>query len=314
MSEHKYVKIKRAVIEVEGGCNYSCQMCPQIMGRGDFDSSIPFNKYKKLIDECSDIGVEVVQLDGSGEATLNKNLPKYIEYAVTNNIKTQIFSNGYLMNGSFMEDCVDAGLSLFRFSVIGYDRRTYKFMTGRDHFEQIKQNVISMKQYIDHGSSDCEVCSYHLIINDLSDIEKYKKNFINIVKCKSDIWKMHNWAGVMDINKRDGVKKTCGRPFAEEITIRAGGINGHTLAVTPCCQTLGRDEEAVLSHCDDKSILEAYNSERYNWLRMMHSEERFDEIPFCKDCDFLYDDLTVLVWTNSTTKINNMMGTTIKLR
>jgi len=311
----KYVEIKRAVIEIEGSCNYLCKMCPQSQGgRGLFNDSIEFNEYKKLIDECSQIGVNVIQLDGSGEATLNKNLPKYIEYTVKKGIKPQLYSNGYLMNGSFMKECIDAGLGLFRFSIIGYNESSYKNITGRDNFNTVIQNMIEMKDYINLTKSNCDLFSYHLIINSIEEIQLYKNNVINITNCPAEIWKMHNWSGMLKVNTRKGEKKTCGRPFAPEITIRAGGINGHKLAVVPCCQILGRDEEAVLSHCDDKSIIESYNSERYNWLRQMHREKRFDEINFCKDCDFLYDDPSVLVWTNRSSKINHMTGTTVTLR
>ena len=33
-------------------------------------------------------------------------------------------------------------------------------------------------------------------------------------------------------------RKSCGRPFAPELTVRAGGDEGRMGAVVPCCQTL----------------------------------------------------------------------------
>lgn len=309
-----YNNIKRAVIEIEGGCNYStCVICPQIYGRGSFNASMSFKDYCRLVDECAELGLEIIQLDGSGEATMNKNLPEYINYATQKNIKVQIYSNGFNMKNSFMNDCVDAGLHLFRFSVIGYNRETYKQMTSQDNFDQILKNALEMKKYIDNTKSNLILASYHLILNDVSEIKYYRKNFIDIVESQAQIWKQHNWGGNMNINRRSGIKKTCGRPFAQEITIRAGGINGHKLAVTPCCQTLGRDEEAVLSHCDNMTVTEAFNSLRYTWLREMHSQQRFSEIPFCKDCDFLYDDESVLVWSNDNSKLNKMIGIDFEL-
>ncbi len=290
--------IKRAVIEIEGGCDYQCKMCPQRNGRGSFDVPMSFTDYCRVLDECIDMGLCVVQLDGSGEATLCDDLPKYIEYASNKGIKVQIYSNGFRMRDQFMKDCVDAGLSLFRFSVIGYNQEKYLEYTGVDNFDTVLQNIKSMMEYIDEVKSDCVVSSYHLILDDVIEVELYKQNIIDKMGCKSEIWKMHNWSGSVDINVRQGEKRSCGRPFAPEITIRAGGINGHKLAVTPCCQTSGRDEIAVLGHCDSNTVKECYNSPLYNWLRRMHEEKRFDEIDICKDCDFLYDDPTVLVWTN----------------
>ena len=50
---------------------------------------------------------------------------------------------------------------------------------------------------------------------------------------------MHNWSGNYDnTNPRSGIKTSCGRPFAPEITIRAGGKE-ENISDGSCCQTLG---------------------------------------------------------------------------
>ena len=47
----------------------------------------------------------------------------------------------------------------------------------------------------------------------------------------------------------------------------------------------------------------------------MHAEERFDEVPFCKDCDFLYEDNEVLVWKNNDlVQMDKMKGTEFTLK
>ena len=38
--------------------------------------------------------------------------------------------------------------------------------------------------------------------------------------------------------------------------------------------------------------------------------QEFDKIDYCKNCDFLYEDPNVLVWSNDkTAKIHHMLGT-----
>jgi hypothetical protein len=125
---------------------------------------------------------------------------------------------------------------------------------------------------------------------------------------------MHNWSGNYEnLNPRQIKKKTsCGRPFAPEITVRAGGVSGKTAAVVPCCQTLGPPNEtkSVLGHLDTQTFEEVYFGEKYNKLREAHSEEKFDDIDYCKNCDFLYQSKEVIAWTNdSSARINNMLGT-----
>lgn len=305
------LSIDRAVIEINGGCNYSCQMCPQTTGRGkEWLKKISLTDFERIVSECAEAGLNVVNLEGSGEPTLNSDLPEYIKIVRKYNAKPFIYTNGYNLHGDFMKRCVDAGLALARFSVIGYNRDKYKEWMNRDAFDTILDNATKMKEY----SKDCIVASYHLILDNTNvdhEVEQYRNNFIEVAGTYAEIWKMHNWSGVYDSNyKRQGKKRTCGRPFAPDLTVRAGN-----LTVAPCCQTLGRDSQAKLGSLVDNTVKEVWNSPQYRWLRLMHAEELFDEIPYCKDCDFLYEDNEVLVWKNNDlVAINKMKGTKFDLR
>lgn len=129
---------------------------------------------------------------------------------------------------------------------------------------------------------------------------------------------MHNWSGNFTPNyeRIKTERRTCGRPFAPEITIRAGGIDGKQGAVTPCCQTMGppNEEKSVLGHTQDQSIEEIWNGYLYEDLRKAHREKDFDRIDYCKNCDFLYEDPEVLVWSNDPdAKTNYMLGTNFQL-
>ena len=126
---------------------------------------------------------------------------------------------------------------------------------------------------------------------------------------------MHNWSGNYsnDLNAREMRKKrSCGRPFAPELTVRAGGEPGRTASVVPCCQTLGPPNEikSILGHLDNESFESIYNGNKYNELREAHKNGNFDKIEYCKNCDFLDGDPEVLVWTNDdSARVNHMLGT-----
>ena len=191
-------------------------------------------------------------------------------------------------------------------------------MMDIDAFELVKENAIKMQEYIKKTFSKCVVGSYHLILDNNNieyEIEQYKNNFIKPVGSAASIWKQHNWSGLYDNpTKRNGKKKTCGRPFAPELTIRAGGIDGKLGAIHPCCQALGRDTEATLGHVSENSIDEIWFGKKYEQLRKAHKDQRFDDISYCKDCDFLIDDPEVLVYnTNIDAGMYHMIGTTFDL-
>jgi len=148
-------------------------------------------------------------------------------------------------------------------------------------------------------------------------LQKYMDNWINYLNIKGEVWLVHNWSGVYgedstlatgatqgDIShsrhekfeKRN--RRSCGRPLANVIEIRAGGLGKHRGAIVPCPNVLGQDSKAVLGHLDENSLLEIINGEKYVDLRKKHIDGDFDEIDYCKDCDHLIDVPESLVWTN----------------
>jgi wyosine [tRNA(Phe)-imidazoG37] synthetase (radical SAM superfamily) len=298
-------------------------MCPQDTRTGGrhkgFLKKMGLKEFEDNVADCAQHGLRVVNLDGSGEATLNRNLPKYIEIVKKYNAKAFIFSNGHRMEGKFMMDCVDAGLDFYRFSWVGYDVKAYdKWMYNRigGSFMNTWDKVKAMREYVIDTKSDCVVATYHLITdndNEAFELEHYKK-IVEQLDVKTEIWRMHNWSGVTDISEtgvRTGVKKTCGRPFSPDVVIRAGGLDGQSGAVHPCCQVLGRDEEAVLGHTSKNTIKEIWEGEAYSGLRDAH---RSGDYPgYCNDCDFLVDDPEVLVYTNHSRDLMKMHGTEFDL-
>lgn len=301
--------LERAVVEIFGGCNYSCSMCPQSTGRGsDWTRKMPIDLFKDILDQLP--GKPLIQLEGSGEPTMVKDLPLYVEACKERGMKSYMYTNGFNFHGNFMKDTLDAGLDFVRFSCIGYNRETYKKWMSQDNFYTIQNNIIKTKEY----SKECDISSYHLILDNNNidyELEQYRKNIITKLDIKGYIWKMHNWSGNInpEYNRKASVKKTCGRPFANEITIRAGGINGNRGAVTPCCQTMGSPNESksVLGHMGLQSFDDIWYGDKYNELRKSHE---FGDWPdYCNNCDFLISDPEVLVWTNDTNmKFGKMLG------
>ena len=109
-------------------------------------------------------------------------------------------------------------------------------------------------------------------------------------------------------------QQACERELLEEleITVRAGGLDGRTASVVPCCQTLGPPNEAksVLGHLDTESFEDVYFGEKYTELRKAHTLNNYEDIDYCKNCDFLYQSEEVLAWSNDgDAGINNMLGT-----
>tara|TARA_B100001029_G_scaffold178479_1_gene185336 strand:- start:601 stop:1605 length:1005 start_codon:yes stop_codon:yes gene_type:complete len=315
------IKLQRIVMEVFGGCNYTCQMCPQSNpGRGkNFTRKMPVKIFEEILDKIvPKYGSPIINLQGSGEPTMAKDLSKYVEAVKKRNLECFMYSNGQKLNGDFMKSVIDAGIDYIRFSVVGYNREKYKKWMDVDNFDLIVNNILETKKYIQEVGSNCILSTYHLVTDNSKikeEIQEYQNNVINKVKTDAYIWKMHNWSGNYENNENPRKKtsrKSCGRPFAPELTVRAGGDEGRMGAVVPCCQTLGPPNEAksILGHLDNETFEEVYFGKKYEKLREAHEKKDFDSVDYCKDCDFLYADPEVLVWSNDKkARISHMLGT-----
>jgi organic radical activating enzyme len=317
------VPIKKAVIEVFGGCNYTCQMCPHSFNEGrekSFLRALNYKLYIDILNQLQDSEVQEIFLEGSGEPTLNKRMPEFIQAGVDRGFKMSFITNGSKMTGSFMNDIVDAGMHFARFSVTGYNAETYKQWMSQDLFYFIRDNANETIDYIASRGSKASIGSYHLILDNNNvefEIDNYINNWVNHVPgIKASIWKMHNWSGVYDevTWRKRPEKRSCGRPFSPDIIIRAGGNDGKQGAVVPCCMVLGQDSKAVLGHTSEQSIEQIFNGEAYEHLREMHRQHMFDEIDYCKNCDMLYEAPESLVWSNFDTSYHVLTGGLFDMR
>ena len=200
----KNLKLNRIVMEVFGGCNYTCQMCPQSNpGRGkSWTRKMPLKEFERILDEIvPKYGTPQINLEGSGEPTMAKDLPEYVKAVKKRNLKCFMYCNGARLQGKFMEDVVDAGIDFIRISVIGFDKEKYKKWMNIDNFDLILDNIKKLDEYVKKSESKCKVSTYHLITdneNVNNEILSYKNNVINKTNVTAYIWKMHNWSGNFD--------------------------------------------------------------------------------------------------------------------
>lgn len=303
--------IRQINLEVFGGCNLACPMCPQGMEDGrekDFKKTLNFELFQKIIDQAIPKGLKFVNLSGSGEPLLNKHLETFIKYLSDKSIETMIYTNGQLLNEKRFEDLCNAGLTVLKVSCMGWDRESYKKWMSVDTFEKTRSVLKNCIKLSKDKKFKTILQTNHLIQDyDKKDyqLDLYLKNWVDYLNVQAEIWLAHNWSGIYDeekISRKDKFKnkrlRSCGRPLGEVIEIRAGGLGKSKGAVVPCPNVLGHDSTAVLGHLDENNLMDVVNGKKYKDLRKKHIEKNFDQIDYCKNCDHIYDVPESLAWTN----------------
>ena len=309
--KYKIDKITQLNMEVFGGCNLACPMCPQGIEDGrekDFKKSLNLELFNKIVDQAIPLGLKYVNLSGSGEPLLNKNLEQFVKYLNAKKIVSMIYTNGQLLNRKRFESLCEAGISIIKVSCMGWDRESYKYWMSKDSFDEVRKNLRECLMSKKENNYQTILQTNHLIQDyDQKDhqLEQYKKNWINYLNIQAEIWMAHNWSGIYDKDeisrknrKNNIVKRSCGRPLNSVIEIRAGGIGKSKGAVVPCPNVLGHDSIAVLGHLDSTSLMDVVNGEKYVELRKNHINKDFDKVDYCKNCDHLIEYPESLVWTN----------------
>lgn len=309
--KYKIEKIDQLNLEIFGGCNLKCPMCPQGIENGrevSFKKNLKEDLFKQIIDQAIPLGLKFVNLTGSGEPFLNKNINKYIKYLSEKKIYSLIQTNGKLLNLKKFEEICEAGLDILKISCMGWDRESYKKWMSVDNYIEIREvikdciNLTKTKKYK-------TIIQTNHLIQDYNDkdyqLKKYLENWVHYLDVKAEIWLAHNWSGVYEnsnISRKDKFLKrnvrSCGRPLSNVIEVRAGGIGNSSAAVVPCPNVLGQDSKAVMGHLSEKSLKDVINSDEYVSLRENHIKKTFENVDYCKNCDHIYDVPESLVWTN----------------
>jgi MoaA/NifB/PqqE/SkfB family radical SAM enzyme len=302
-------EIEQLNLEMDGSCNINCPMCPQSTGREEgFLGNFPIELFYKVVDEAIPLGLKFVNLSGSGEPLLSKDLEEAVAYLSKNEISSMIYTNGTALTPKRFERLCQAGLTVCKVSCMGWDSESYSKWMSVDAFDRVRENLKKCLEVLKDNSYVTELQTNHLIQDhEQLDYQKemYLKNWVHYLGIHAEIWLTHNWSGQYDEESvarhtiyKEQRKRTCGRPLAKVVEIRAGGLDGKKGAVVPCPNVLGQDSKAIMGYVQDESLLEILNGEKMSHLRAVHLRETFDEVSYCKDCDQLIDVEDALVWTN----------------
>ncbi len=309
--------IEQLNMEVAGPCNLGCVTCPQAKVNGGREASfrvmMTLEEFKRVVDDAYQYRLPgqqfFITLHGSGEPTLNRHLPEMIRYAKSKEgTHVSFFTHGNRLSLELSMRVIESGIDEVSVSMIGYDRETYnRSMVGGD-FDLVMSNIASFQDILQRGGCQhAKINTRHLILDPARkewEIEQYRQNIVDPLAVEAEIWLQHNWAGnyvslrAELAKKRSVTRRSCGRPHARYLEMRAGGLPGRRLAVVSCSIILGHDSKGALGHLDRQTIAEVVAGEAFENLRRFHTEKSFDGT-FCEKCDYLYPDLKeVLAWTN----------------
>lgn len=269
--------------EVTDKCNAKCIMCPRDKHNrqhGIMDQ----HQYENSIDEVVDLGATQVTLTGFGEPLLDRKLEAKIRYAKDKGLRTYVITNGSLLHAR-AQSMADSGLDELRISFYGMASKSYNaIMQGLD-FHKSKKGIL---EFLKVRQNTKIQMSYLVFPNNEHHQEflDYWQPLVDYV----EVWKPHNFGDGRDYRRREGVKKSCGRPENGPLQIQWNG------EVVPCCYDY--NDQIILGNAFTQPVLEVLYGAKYNALRDAHRKKQFHKFPFCDQCDQLISHDDALLYTN----------------
>lgn len=242
-------------------------------------------KYRKSIDEVKTLGAQKIVLTGFGEPLLDRNLEGKISYAKSKGFSTYVITNASALHAR-AKSLSQSGIDELRVSFYGMTPETYNTSMKGLSFERAKKGVL---EFLEQRNGTKVQLSF-LMLPENAGEETAFREFWEAKVDYIEIWKPHNFGDGRDYRRREGVKRTCGRPENGPLQIQWDGT------VIPCCYDY--NNAIVLGNAFERPVMEILHGERYEALRDAHRKGEFERFPYCNQCDQLLEHSDAIVYTN----------------
>ena len=296
------LKSKQIIIETSNFCPYHCEMCPRekYPNRKEI---MDMDLFKKIVDDSIEIGVTSYDFCGFGEPLTDKFLEKRFEYIREANPNSHIYisTNAYLLNDYFRK-VVNEYVTEMKISIYGVSKEVYEKIHGKENIFEKAMNNITEFMTMDNRNTYV-IGAYTLTSTNEHEMNQWIMKWEHIFD-EITVWKSHNWAGLKNYRKIEGVKRSCGRPINGPPYIHVNGI------VSPCCfDIIGL---LPLGDMNIDTFEDIYHSLEYDYILSKHMQHDFFGL-LCDKCDQTVKDDTVLVYSNKKRSVGELTSNKLEL-
>jgi radical SAM protein with 4Fe4S-binding SPASM domain len=295
-----------AQIEPTSQCNLRCEMC--IRDKiGVPIGTMKLEEFKIILNKLDSLFK--IHLSGQGEAFLNKNLFKMIDYANNRGILVNLNTNATLFTNETIENICKAGIGEIAISMESTKKREYEKIRKGANFEKVissikelnsslnkknktivsiaitilKENIDELPEFVKFAE---KIGIKKIIAQTIQGKEDYKKNYgrdakENIIHSREELEKKINEARKLAKEKKinfifdEESNSGCVWPW-RNIYITWNGN------VTPCCKILDY-KKFGMGNILKEDFWKIWNGEQYQMFRKL-LKERKAPLP-CRGCN-----------------------------
>jgi len=278
-------------LEITNQCNFNCLMCKTGNDSSERNRGIMSKQiYDNLIEEIKgkDVALKFV---GFGESLINTQFIELAKIAKNSGIICHLTTNGSLLTDEIIDELIEIQFDSIKFSFQGVERKGYLLLRQTDDFDLLLSKIEKLfkkrgeleKPYITIGTSITnenkeQVEEFILICKNICDkveIGVTTLEFMEVDKVK-DLRQRKQLTELKKVQTLNKTRYQCCNQVFDAITVRWNGD------VSACCAD--NDGVMVLGNLSNKSIKELWNCSLEQKYRKILSENRYEDLPLCKDC------------------------------
>ena len=259
-------------IESTNICNAKCVFCPRDeMHRKQ--GIMSFDLFKKVVDECAELGITHVRVHNYGEPFVDRKLVEKVRYAKQRGIaQVGMISNGSLINEEVARGMIEAGLDAINISVDASGKEVFESTRIGLKYDKVIANIERIVRIrAELGKKRPKLILSFVRQNNSADEQAFIEHWRNIAD-KIHITDLHNWGGTL--NHESDVNYPCYRPWLTFTVLWDG-------RVSLCCADF--DGHTILGDMSTSSIQDIWNAEPYRKARREHLESGGPDV--CRSCD-----------------------------
>jgi MoaA/NifB/PqqE/SkfB family radical SAM enzyme len=259
-------------IESTNMCNAKCVFCPRDeMHR--VEGIMSMELYRKLVDECAELGITHVRMHNYGEPFVDRKLVEKVRYAKQQGIKeVGMISNGSLITEAVARGMVEAGLDAINISVDASGKDVFESTRIGLKYDKVIANIERLVRIrAEAGKRRPKLILSFVRQNNSVDEQAFIEHWRHIAD-KIHITDLHNWGGTL--NAESDVNYPCYRPWLTFTVLWDG-------RVSLCCADF--DGRTILGDLNASTIRDVWNNEAYRTARRQHLDHGGPEV--CQSCD-----------------------------
>jgi len=275
-------KPHRVMVENTNICNADCVFCPhEKMKRKT--GVMAMELFKKIIDECANMGIGYVTIYGFGEPLLDNKFIERVKYAKEVGLsRVTTNTNAAFLTKDKAKTIIEAGLDEIYISFDAATKETYKKIRPNLNFEEVTKNIINLIKEKKKLQSKKPLIYLSFVENGINchETELYKRKWRKLVNGIS-FSAVHNWTGEVNFGKVEptALKDPCRLLWTDMVVSFDGRI-------PLCCNDY--ENKVVLGDINRQSIGEIWGGEKLKKIRQKHQKGEFKDIAICSSCQYNY--------------------------